>query len=457
MSNFIVADRKTDYLLPPSLDDWLKEDHLARFIVEVVDQLDLSNLTRQYAGRGSKAHHPATLLAILVYGYATGVFSSRKLEQATYDSVAFRYIAAGSHPDHDTLASFRRRFLDELSDLFVQVLELAKEMKLLKLGNVCLDGTKIHANASRHSALSHAHIEKLEVQLKAEVQELLALAEQADQADIPDGVSLPEEIKRREDRLTAMAAAKAKIAARAAQRYQQEKAEYDEKLAHRAAKEVHTGKKPAGKPPQAPQPGPRPSDQVNLTDEDSRIMPVAGGGFEQAYNAQAALDSLTMLVVATGVSQAPNDKEQVEPMLATLKEQAQALGGIECLIADSGFCSQKNVEACQAADIDPLIALARDEHHPGWRERHSEPAPLPDDAAPMQAMAHRLKTRAGRALYALRKQTVEPVFGIIKSVMGFRQFSLRGLNKVSGEWTLVCLAWNLKRMAVLRPNCVGSR
>jgi len=219
-------------------------------------------------------------------------------------SVAFRYIAAGTHPDHDTLATFRRRFLDELSDLFMQVLELAKEMKLLKLGNVCLDG-KIHANASRHSALSHAHIEKLEVALKAEVQELLALAEQADQADIPDGVRLPEEIKRREDRLAAMAAAKAKIAARAEERYQREKAEYNAKMARRGAQEVETGKKPAGKPPQAPQPGPRASDQVNLTDEESRIMPVAGGGFEQAYNAQAAVDALTMLVVATGVTQAP--------------------------------------------------------------------------------------------------------------------------------------------------------
>ena len=244
MSNFIVADRKTDYLLPPSVDDWLNEGHLARFVVEVVDQLDYFSLTRQYAGRGSKAHHPGTLLAILVYGYATGVFSSRKLERATYDSVAFRYIAAGTHPDHDTLATFRRRYLDELAGLFVQVLELAKEMKLLKLGTICLDGTKIHANASRHSTLSHGHIEKLEVQLKAEVQELLALAEQADQADVPDGVSLPDEIKRREDRLAAMAAAKVKIAARAEERYQREKAEYDEKMAHRAAKEKTTGKKP---------------------------------------------------------------------------------------------------------------------------------------------------------------------------------------------------------------------
>ena len=451
MSHFIVTDRKTDYLLPPSLDDWLNEDHLARFVVEVVDQLDLSNLTRQYAGRGSKAHHPATLLAILVYGYATGVFSSRRLERATYDSVAFRYIAAGSHPDHDTLATFRRRFLGELEGLFVQVLELAQEMKLLKLGTVCLDGTKLHANASRHSALSHGHIEKLEVQLKAEVQELLALAEQADQADIPDGVSLPQEIKRREDRLAVMAAAKLKIAARAEERYQREKAEYDEKMARRAAKEKDSGKKPAGKLPKAPEPGPRASDQINLTDEESRIMPVAGGGFEQAYNAQAAVDAATMLVVATRVTQAPNDKEQVVPMLEVLEAQSAVLGTVERMIADTGFCSEKNILACEEAHLEPLIAVARDVHHPGWRERHSEPALLRDNATPMQSMAHRLESKAGRALYALRKQTVEPVFGIIKSVMGFRQFSVRSLKKVSGEWSLVCLAWNVKRMAVLRP------
>lgn len=215
MSNFILTDRKTDYLLPPSVEDWLTQDHLARFVVEVIDGLDLSRLTRQYAGRGSKAYHPATLLALLVYGYSTGVFSSRKLERATYDSVAFRYIAAGSHPDHDTLATFRRRFIDELAGLFVQVLEMATEMKLLKLGTVCLDGTKIHANASRHSALSHGHIVKLEARLQLEVQELLALAEQADSANIPDGMDLPKELKLREDRLAAMADAKAKIAARA--------------------------------------------------------------------------------------------------------------------------------------------------------------------------------------------------------------------------------------------------
>jgi hypothetical protein len=366
--------------------------------------------------------------------------------------VAFRYIAAGSHPDHDTLATFRRRFIGELEGLFVQVLELAREMKLLKLGTVCLDGTKLHANASRHSALSHGHIEKLEVQLKGEVQELLALAEQADQANVPDGLNLPEELKRREDRLAVMVEAKRKIAARAEERYQREKAEFDEKMARRAAKEKDNDKKPGGRPPKAPEPGPKDSDQINLTDEESRIMPQAGGGFEQSYNAQAGVDATTMLVVAAHVTQAPNDKQQMAPMLALLAAQSAALGTAEALIADTGFCSEKNILACEQAGLDPLIAVARDAHHPGWRDRHSEPTPLPDNATTMQIMAHRLKTKEGRALYALRKQTVEPVFGIIKSVMGFRQFSLRGLKKVTGEWSLVCLAWNVKRMAVLRPK-----
>jgi transposase/IS5 family transposase len=452
MSNFILADRKTDYLLPPSIDEWLTQDHLARFVVEVIDGLDLSNLTRQYAGRGSKAHHPATLLAILVYGYATGVLSSRKLEMATYDSVAFRFIAAGSHPDHDTLATFRRRFTDELADLFLQVLEMAREMKLLKMGTVCLDGTKIHANASRHSALSHGHIVKLEDQLKQEVQELLALAEAADTANTPDGMSLPEEIKRREDRLAAMAAAKDKIAARALERYAREKAEFDEKMSQRQAKQDETGKKPRGKTPLAPKPGVRDSDQINLTDEESRIMPISGGGFDQCYNAQAGVDAQTMLVVATTLTQAPNDKQQVEPILQVLQEQADKIGSATTLIADTGYCSEKNVQACEDAKVSPLIAVARQDHHPHWRERFTEPPALQADATPMQAMTHRLTTRAGKAAYAIRKQTVEPVFGIIKSVIGFRQFSMRGLRKVTGEWNLVCLAWNIKRMAVLRPK-----
>jgi transposase len=267
MSHFRPIDRKTAYLLPPSVEEWLPEDHLARFIVEVVDGLDLSRLERAYGGRGTAAYHPAQLLSLLVYGYATGVFSSRKIERATFDSVAFRFIAAGSHPDHDTLAAFRRRFLDELADIFVQVLELAQEMSLLKLGTISLDGTKVNANASRHSALSHGHIEKLEAHLKAEVQELLALAEQADRTDVPDGVSLPVEIKHRQERLMAMAEAKAKIAARAKERFEREQAAYAAKVAQRDAKTRESGRKPGGKPPRPPGSGVQATDQINLTDE----------------------------------------------------------------------------------------------------------------------------------------------------------------------------------------------
>lgn len=454
MSRFRPIDRKTAYLLPPSVDDWLPQDHLARFIVEAIEQLDLSELTRAYAGRGSAAYHPEVLLGLLVYGYATATFSSRRIERATYDSVAFRYLAAGSHPDHDTLANFRRRFLDELSSVFLQVLELASEMKLLKLGTVSLDGTKLHANASRHSALSHGHIAKLETQLKAEVQELLALAEQADQKDVPDGVNLPEEIKRREDRLAVMAAAKTKIAARAKVRFEAEQAAYEAKLAQRAARTAETGRKPTGKPPQPPSATPRAEDQINLTDEESRIMKVAGGGFEQCYNAQAAVDAPTMLVVAAALTNAGNDKQQAQPMLDTLAALPASLGKVDTLLADTGYCSAANIAACEAARIEPYIAVAREDHHPDWRARFTEPAPLATDATPTQKMAHKLKTKLGRMLYALRKQTVEPVFGIIKSAMGFRQFLLRGLEKAKGEWTLVCLAWNLKRMAVLRQKSV---
>src|SRR6266850_530209 len=287
MSNFRPTDRLTGYLMPPSVDEWLPQRHLARFVVEVVEGLDLRAMSKAYRGSGSASYHPAPLLSMLIYGYATGVFSSRKLERATYDSVAFRFIAANDHPDHDTIATFRRRFLKEIERLFVQVLELARELGMLKMGTVALDGTKIHANASRHSALSYEHAGKIEAQLKAEVAELLARAEAADKADVPDGMSIPEELARREKRLAKLAEARAKLEARAKERYEREKAEHEAKLAAREAKTKATGKKPGGKPPQPPAEGALPTDQINLTDEESRIMPVAGGGFEQCYNAEA--------------------------------------------------------------------------------------------------------------------------------------------------------------------------
>ena len=451
MSRFRPIDRDTAFLLPPSVQEWLPEGHLARYVVDVVEGLDLSELERAYAGKGSVAYHPAMLLSLLIYGYATGTFSSRKIERATYDSLAFRYIACNLHPDHDTLASFRQRFGAHFESAFVQVLEVARENQLSRFGTVSLDGTKIHANASRHSALSYGHAEKMEARLKAEVQELLKLAAAADQTPVPDGMSLPQELKRREERLAAIAEAKTKIEARAQERFAHEQAEYEAKMAAREARAAATGKQPKGRAPKAPESGPRADDQINLTDEESRIMPQSGGSFEQSYNAQAIVDHASMLVLAAHVTQATNDKQQLQPMLEKLQALPTGLNSPETLAADSGYYSAKNVTACQDAKIEPLIAVKREEHHPDWKERFSEPPPLPEEATPIEMMKHKLKTRAGKAAYALRKQTVEPVFGILKSVMGFRQFLLRGLENVRSEWTLLCLAWNLKRMAVLRP------
>jgi transposase len=449
MSRFVPVDRDTAYLLPPSVDEWLPSDHLARFVVEVIERLDLDDLVKQYAGRGSAAHHPSVLLGLLVYGYANGVHSSRKIERATYDSVAFRFVAANTHPDHDTLATFRRRFLKEIEALFVQVLVLAREMKLLKLGQIALDGTKIGANASKHKALSWGHANKIEAQLRQEVQTLLALAEKSDRAGVPDGMDVPAEIARREDRLNALAQAKAKIEERAAERHQIEQQAFEAKQAKRQAKR-DAGGKPRGKDPEPPTPGPKDSDQVNLTDEESRIMPVSGGGFEQSYNAQAGVDIDTMLVVTAHVTQACNDKLEVVPTLVQIAALPDVLGEVTTLVSDNGFFSQANVVACTQAGIEPLLAIKKQDHHEPLMERFAPDPEEPEATDPLTKMIHRLSTQAGRAIYSLRKQTVEPVFGIIKQAMGWRHMSMRGLEKAQGEWSLVTMAWNIKRMHVLR-------
>jgi transposase len=447
MARFIQYDRNQQYLLPPSVDEWLPEDHLARYIVEVIDQLDLSKLTRRFTRSGSEAYHPALLLALLVYGYATGTFSSRKIERATHDSVAFRFIAANLHPDHDTLAHFRKTFLVELEDLFVQVLTFAQTMKLVKLGQISLDGTKIKASASKHKALSYGHIETLEAQLREEVQALLAKAGETDQQEANDEHDLPAEIARREQRLHALAEAKSKIAERAAQRDQQAQQAYADKVSRRDAQR-EAGQKPRGKEPNAPETGPQAKDQINLTDEESRIMP-SHEGFVQAYNGQAAVDVDSMLIVAATLTQDTHDKQQVEPMLDELAKLPVELGKPGTLLADNGYFSQSNVKACADRSVTPLIAQGRDAHHLPLEERLAADAPEPDSDDPVVNMAHALKTKLGRAQYGKRKCTVEPVFGIIKQIMGFRQFSLRGLEATSGEWKLITMAYNLKRMHVL--------
>jgi transposase len=450
MSRFVQIDRDTAYLLPPSVQDWLPEGHLARFIVDAVEQLDLSELNRVFAGRGEAAFPPAMMLALLFYGYATGEFSSRRIERATYDSVAFRFIAANTHPDHDTIAAFRKRFLPQLKGLFVQILQLARALKLLKVGNVSLDGTKVRANASKHRALSYGHAKRIEAQLQAEVEQLLRMAEQADRQDRPDGMDIPAEIARREARLAAIREAKAQIEARAQERLEAEKKVYEEKVAAREAREKKTGKRFGGKPPKPPAGGVGEKEQVNLTDEQSRIMKAADGGFEQAYNAQALTDVESKLIVGAFVTQHPIDVRQVEAALAQLAQLPAELGKPEHLLADTGYQSRENVRLCEQAGLTPVIAMKRDEHHQSLSERFSPGPQEPPGDDPMLRLHHRLATPQGKALYAKRKTTSEPVFGVIKHAMGLRQFLLRGLTAVSGEWQLASIAWNLRRMHAMR-------
>ncbi|MGZ8952065.1 MAG: transposase [Methylobacter sp.] len=449
-TQFILIDRDTPYILPPCVQDYLPEEHMARFVVDIVDQLDLLTLSAVYAGKGKRPYHPAMLLALLFYGYATGVFSSRKLEKASYDSMAFKYICANENPDHDTINSVRKRFSQEIENLFVEILVLAEAMGLLKLGTVSLDGTKIKANASKHKALSWEYANQLEAQFKQEVDILMKLAEAADNAPLPEDMNVPKELKRRQDRLAVIAKAKQEIQARAKARYAQEKAEYDEKLAKREKHLSETGKNMGGKAPQAPIEAPQAKDQVSLTDEESRIMPTPNG-FEQAYNAQASVDIATHLIVGHHVTQHTNDKQEIEPALAKLGQLPECLGTVKNLLADTGYFSQGNVKACADATIKPYIAQKRQRHNQALEARFQHQPEIDETTLPpLEAMTHRLTTKAGKALYGKRKSTVETVFGIIKHVQGFRQFHLRGLESVQSEWNLVCIGWNLKRMHGLR-------
>ena len=445
MKQFKASNRNQPFLLPPSIQDWLPKEHLARFIVEIVEQLDLSKIESQYSGKGKEAYDPQVMLSLLFYGYATGVFSSRKIERATYDSVAFRYISANTHPDHDTIATFRKRFLKELSKLFVQILSIAQEMGILKVGKVSLDGTKMKANASKHKALSYAHAIKLQKQLEDEVKILLEKAKTADNENDYDGMNIPDEIARREDRLEVIKAAKEKIEQRANERHKQELQEYDEKIKKREAKEKLTGKKPKGKRPQAPKSkGPNPKDQVNLTDEESRIMPVSGGGYMQAYNAQASVEHDSRLIVHQHVAQNVNDKREVLPTLQWFKENPSLMP--TAMLADAGYYSDENVKLCEDKKITPYISFGKEQHNQPLEDRFKEPQELPEDVTDIEKMKYRLQTKEGKAIYALRKSMVEPVFGVIKHVMGFRQFMLRGFEKSQGEWSLMCIAYNLKRL-----------
>lgn len=426
------------------LGDVLSEDHLARFIVTVIGELDLQPIYSRYKEQGGAAYAPEMLLGLLIYGYATGIFSSRKIERNTYESIPFIYIAGGRHPDHDTVNTFRSQFLKELQDVFVQVLLMAQAMGLLKLGNISLDGSKVHADASKSKAVSYKHLLKLEAQLKEEVAALLALADHAEQ--LPD-IDIEHELHIRQRHLSGLSEAKAVLEMRAEARHAQEMAEYEAKMAAREEKTKETGKKPGGRPPQPPTPGPQDKDQYNFTDPESRIM--KGGSsrnFDQSYNGQIAVDQGSLFIVGHTLTDHPTDQREALP---TVDAIPAALGVPPAAALDAGYFSQANVTGFKARGIEPYIAVGRESHHISWQERMQPLTEPPADAPLSVHMAYKLKTEIGRLIYAARKSTVEPVIGIIKEVLGFRQFSLRGLVKAAGEWLLVCLAYNLKRMHTL--------
>lgn len=450
MAKFVNIDRDTPLLLPPDMRDWVPAGHLVHFVIDAVAAIDVSAAPVNERGTGSEQYPPGLLLGLLVYSYATGVFSSRQIERSTHENVAVRVLCADTHPDHDTLCTFRRKNGPLLHHAFAQVLELSARCGVLQVGGitVAIDGTKILANASKHSAVSYAHAGQTMQTLDLEIAALLAKAEQADATPLQDGLTIPAEVQRRQERKAQLARARAEMEARTYARYQAEQAEHAAKLAARESARA-AGTKPRGPEPKAPDPTPGAKDQVNFTDAESRIMKTKDG-FQQSYNAQAGVETASRLIVGARVSQSPNDKQELLPNLAAVQRHVTPA----TVLIDSGFVSETAVAAAerdaagQPTGLTVLAALQREPHGrtvAQLEQRLDPPAPS-DDAPFAERMRHRTATAAGRALYKLRQQTVEPVFGIIKEALGFRRFSLRGLAKVTLEWDLVTLAYNLKRL-----------
>lgn len=441
MAKFIGADRNQLTLMPYDIEDWLPGNHLARFIVEIVSMLDFKHIYLQYKGVGSTAYDPRMLLSLLFYGYSTGVFSSRKIENCTYDSVAFRFIAGNHHPDHDTISTFRKRFLPEIKNWFKEILLIGKEMKLVKLGNIYIDGTKVQAYASRHKAMSYEYIQKMEKQLEEEIEKLLGLAEAKDESEKDLALDIPEEIGLRKKRLEKIKEAKTVIEQRASERYKKEKEEYDAKVKQREDKRKETGKKPRGKAPKTPTDHPNDKDQYNFTDPESRIMKTSKG-FDQCFNGQAAVND-DMIIVGAYSNAHGNDKQEFIPTIESVPAELSA--EILTAVADTGYFSEKNIADCKQKNIEPIISTAREKHNNFLTNILTDDS-LPETCkTPTEKMNKRLKSKDGKEIYKKRKQTVEPVFGIIKEILGFRRFSLRGEEETNAEWSLVCTAYNLKR------------
>jgi transposase len=420
-----------DLLLPPSLRDWLPEGHLAYYVSDVVDQLDLSAIHAVYEKemRGQPPYDPRMMTKVLVYGYCAGVFSSRRIQKRLQEDIGFKVLAAGNEPDFRTISDFRKIHLAALQGLFEQVLEMALESGAVKLGRVSIDGTKIKANASKHKAMSYGRMREKQRQLRAEVKELLAQAEAADEEEDRRygnrrGDELPAELQRRETRLAKIKQAKKVVEQRARERAAAE---------GKSSEKVKKAK-------------PEDKDQYNFTDPESRIMKGADG-FVQGYNAQAAVEPEKGLIVGQFVTQAANDKEQLRPMVEAIEQQSGQRP--EAALADSGYSSEENLKCLESAErpewkIEGYIATGKEEH--GDRRQVCKRGPLPKGATRVDRMKRKLQTKAGKAVYAARKCVVEPVFGQIKQARGFRQFVLRGIRKVKGEWALVCLTHNILRL-----------
>jgi len=429
-----------DFLLPPSLREWLPESHLAYFVSDMMDQLDLSGIEQRYEreDRGHPPYHPRMMSKVLVYGYCVGVFSSRRLERRLIEDVAFRILAAGNEPDFRTISEFRRIHLKALEGLFVQVLELARKLGAMKLGRVAIDGSKIKANASKHKAMSHERMLREQQRLREEVKRLLAEAEQTDKDEDKHfgrtrrGDELPAELARREQRLQRIAEAREALEQRA-------RAEGEEKRKDKNSDKNH--KPGAGSGRRSSKAEPKPEAQHNFTDPESRIMK-GPDGFVQGYNAQIAVEPVLQLIVGQALTQQTNDKKQLLPMIDAVQQQAGQR--VREVLADSGYCSEANLHQAAKKKIDLYVATEKSKH-----SQTAQPAPrgrIPKSATLVERMKRKLKTKAGRAIYAGRKTIVEPVFGQIKQARGFRQFLLRGVDKVRGEWALVCTTHNLLKL-----------
>ncbi|MDI3511408.1 MAG: hypothetical protein PWQ61_2173 [Betaproteobacteria bacterium] len=427
-ANYLPYEPQQMLLLPEAIQDWLPEGHLAHFISDTVDTLDLSAFHARYdkGGARNQPFHPAMMVKVLVYGYATGVFSSRKIARKLHEDVAFRVLAAGNFPAHRTIRDFRAFHLKELSDLFVQVVRLAREMGLVKLGTIAVDGTKVKANASRHKAMSYEYMRKAEVELKAQIEALLKRAQQADEAEKNEPeLDIPAEIARREARLQAITEARRRLEQR-----------------QREA-ELERGRSPDDKPRGGRYKRefgvPEDKAQDNFTDPDSRIMKHASGGFDASYNAQTAVDDEAHIIVAAELTNCASDAGELPTMLQAVQGNLGELP--QQVLADTGYKAEAVFEALADSGCDLVVALGRE----GKQALHFDPQRSPHTAA----MADKLQTDEGKAAYRRRKWIAEPPNGWIKNVLGFRQFSLRGLHRVQAEWKLVCLALNLRRMAAM--------